>query len=171
MSTDKGSFGRTGSANFRLAPSRADFTRGWLTGHDTSPAIEWAHLMPYTTASTEDTPILLARQLLVSSVIKNMQRFRRNNRDAKDVHARHLNQPDLYLVTVDEARDPICKSRRSGTKLRSDGSSKTATSFQMPDIRTSEKTNHKVNEKKTGKRKARTSSHRRSPEIGNTKRS
>ena len=127
--------------------------------------------MPCTTASTEDTPILLARQLLVSSVIKkrNMQRFHRNNRDARDAHTRHLNQPDLYLVTVDETRDPICKSRRSGTKLRSDGSSKTATSFQMPDIRTSEKTNHKVNEKKTGKRKARTSSHRRSPEIGNTK--
>ena len=100
---------------------------------------------------------------------RNMQRFRRNNRDAKDAQARHLNQPDLYLLTVDEARDPICKSRRSGTKLRSDGSSKTATSFQMPDIRTSEKTNHKVNEKKTGKRKASTSSHRRSSEIGNTK--
>ena len=32
---------------------------------------------------------------------------------------------DLYLVTVEEARDPICKSRRSGTKagykLLSDG--------------------------------------------------
>ena len=104
---------------------------------------------------------------------RNMQRLRRNNRDANlGRRPPAPSQPArLVLVTVDEARDPICKSRRSGTKLRSDGSSKTATSFQMPDIRTSEKTNHKVNEKKTGKRKARTSSHRRSPEIGKTKRS
>ena len=114
--------------------------------------------MPYTKAFTEDTPILLARQLLASSVIKNAicKGFAGITETPifEDAHARHLNQPDLYLVTVDEAPDHICKLRRSGTKLRSDGSSKTATLFQMPDIRTSEKTNHKVNEKKKGKEKS-----------------
>ena len=70
-----------------------------------------------------------------------MRRLRRDNRDANlRRRPRALSQPArLVLVTVEEARDPICKSRRSGTKLRADGSSKTAASFQMPDIRTSEK--------------------------------
>ena len=66
-----------------------------------------------------------------------------------DAQARHLNQPDLYLAKVDGALDPNCKSRRSGTKRRSDGSSKSDASLQIPEMRTSEKTKHKVNEKKT----------------------
>ena len=47
----------------------------------------------------------------------------------EDAHPRHLNQPDLYLVKVEGTLDPSCKSRRSGTKLRSNGSSKAAASL------------------------------------------
>ena len=65
----------------------------------------------------------------------------------EDAHPRYLNQPDLYLVKVDGALDPNCKSRRSGTKLRGNGSSRAAASLQIPEVRTSKK--HKVNEKKT----------------------
>jgi len=72
----------------------------------------------------------------------------------EDAHARHLNQPDLYLVKVDEALDSNCKSRRSGTKLGSNGPSKAAASLQLPEIRTSEKQKHKVNETKNGKLKS-----------------
>ena len=41
------------------------------------------------------------------------------------------------LVKVEGALDPSCKSRRSGTKLRSNGSSKAAASLQIPEVRTS----------------------------------
>ena len=53
------------------------------------------------------------------------------------------------LVKVEGALDPSCKSRRSGTKLRSHGSSKAAASLQIPEVRTSEKQKHKVNEMKS----------------------
>ena len=66
-----------------------------------------------------------------------------------DAHAYHLNKPNLHLAKVDGTLDLNCKSRRSGTKLRSDGSSKSVASLQIPEMRTSEKRNHKVNEKKT----------------------
>ena len=124
-----------------------------MTWHISSPAIEWAHLMPYTTATTEDKPVLFATQMLVSSVIKSAMckgfAGMTGTPVFGDAHAYHLNKPDLYLAKVDGALDPNCKSRRSGTKLPSDGSSKSAASLQIPEMRTSEKTNHKVNEKKT----------------------
>ena len=70
-----------------------------------------------------------------------------------DAQARHLNQPDLYLAKVDGALDPNCKSRRSGTKRRSDGSSKSDASLQIPEMRTSEK-NKAQSERKENARKA-----------------
>ena len=64
-------------------------------------------LMLYTTASTKDTPISFVRQLLVSSVIKNAicKGFAGITETTifEDAQARHLNQPDLYLITLDEA--------------------------------------------------------------------
>ena len=48
-----------------------------------------------------------------------------------------------------DTRIANCKSRRSGTKLHSNESSKAAASLQIPDIRTSEKQKHKVNETET----------------------
>ena len=65
----------------------------------------------------------------------------------EDANARHLNQPDLYLAKVYGTLDSKCKSRGSGSNRRSDGSSKSAASIQIPEVRTTE--NHKVNEKKT----------------------
>ena len=90
-----------------------------------------------------ETPALFARQMFVSSVIKSAMckgfAGMTGTPISEDAHPRHLNQPDLYLVKVDGALDPNCKSRRSGTKLRSNGSSKAAASLQIPEIRTSEK--------------------------------
>ena len=63
------------------------------------------------------------------------------------------------LVKVEGALDPSCKSRRSGTKLRSNGSSKAAASLQIPEVRTSEKQKHKVNEMKSA------SSYRRATSV------
>ena len=100
-----------------------------------------------------DTPVLFARQTFVSSVIKRAMckgfAGRTGTPIFEDAHPRHLNQLDLYLVKVEGALDPSCKSRRSGTKLRSNGSSKAAASLQIPEVRTSEKQNHKVNEMKS----------------------
>ena len=99
-----------------------------------------------------DTPVLFARQTFVSSVIQSAMCKGFAEMTGKpifeDAHPRHLNQPDLYLVKVDGALDPNCKSRRSGTKLRSNGSSRAAASLQIPEVKTSEKQKHKVNEMK-----------------------
>ena len=110
--------------------------------------------MPYTTATTEDKPdVLFATQMLVSSVIKSAMckgfAGMTGTPVLGDAHAHHLNKPDLHLAKVDGALDPNCKSRRSGTKLPRDGSSKSAGHSKSRKCRTSEKTNHKVNEKKT----------------------
>ena len=42
----------------------------------------------------------------------------------EEAHFRHLNQPDLYIDTVDGAFVPSCKRRRPGTKRRNDWSRK-----------------------------------------------
>ena len=124
-----------------------------MAGHISSPAIEWAQLMPQTTASMGETLILFSRQMFVSSAIKSAmcKGFARKTGTPifEDAHLHHLNQPDLYLVKVDRALDPNCKSRRPESKLHSDGSSKAAASLQIPEIRTSEKQKHKVNKTKT----------------------
>jgi len=104
------------------------------------------------------TPVLFSRQKLVSSVVKSAMcngfAGMTGTPILEDAHPRHLNQPDLYLFEVDRALDPNCKSRRSGTKLRSNESSRAAASLQIPEITTSEKQKHKVNEMKNGKLKA-----------------
>ena len=64
------------------------------------------------------------------------------------------NYTDLYLVKVDGALDPNCKSRRSGTKLRSNGSSKAAASLQIPEIRTSKKQKTQGERNENGKLKS-----------------
>ena len=42
----------------------------------------------------------------------------------EEAHFRHLNQPDLYIDTVEGAFDPSCKRWRPGTKRRNDWSRK-----------------------------------------------
>jgi len=111
----------------------------------------------------EETPVLFSRQTFVSSVIKSAMcngfAGMTGTPILEDAHPRHLNQPDLYLFKVDGALDPNCKSRRSGTRLRSNGSSKAAASLQIPEIRTSEKQKHKVNETKNEKLKSALAAH------------
>jgi len=64
----------------------------------------------------------------------------------EDARPRHLKQPDLYLFKVDGALYPKCESRRSGTKLRSNRSSKAAASLQIPEIAAHTKDNIGVEE-------------------------
>ena len=127
--------------------------------------------MPCTTASTEDTPILLARQLLVSSVIENAicKGFTGITETPKTPTRAISTSPTCTWLrwtrpeipsANQEDQEPNCVAMDPPKPLLR---SKCQTSERL------KKTNHKVNEKKTGKRKARTSSHRRSPEIGNTK--
>ena len=75
-----------------------------------------------------DTPILFSTHIFVSSLInkaiyKGLAAFTGIS-FFEEAHFRHLNQPDLYIETVEGAFDPSCKRRRPGTKRRSDWSRK-----------------------------------------------
>ena len=75
-----------------------------------------------------DTPILFSTHIFVSSLInkaiyKGLAAFT-GIPFFEEAHFRHLNQPDLYIETVEGAFDPSCKRRRPGTKRRSDWSRK-----------------------------------------------
>ena len=75
-----------------------------------------------------DTPILFSTHIFVSSLInkaiyKGLAAFT-GIPFFGEAHFRHLNQPDLYIETVEGAFDPSCKRRRPGTKRRSDWSRK-----------------------------------------------
>ena len=75
-----------------------------------------------------DTPILFSTHIFVSSLInkaiyKGLAAFT-GIPFFQEAHFRHLNQPDLYIETVEGAFDPSCKRRRPGTKRRSDWSRK-----------------------------------------------
>ena len=111
-------------------------------GNDSIPAIVWHYLVRYSAASMGDTPILLSTQIFVSSVmnkamckglagIKGILIF-------EEAHFRHLNQPDLYIVTVERALDLGCKCRRPRTKRSNDWSCNSDVSCQILERRTSE---------------------------------
>ena len=75
-----------------------------------------------------DPPILFSTRSFVSSLInkvinKGLAGFT-GIPFLEEAHFRHLNQPDLYIDTMEGAFDPSCKRRRPGTKRRSDWSRK-----------------------------------------------
>ena len=75
-----------------------------------------------------DPPILFSTRSFVSSltnkvIYKGLARFT-GMPFFEEAHFRHLNQPDLYIDTMEGAFDPSCKRRRPGTKRRSDWSRK-----------------------------------------------
>ena len=75
-----------------------------------------------------DTPINFSTQMFVSSLInkaiyKGLARFT-GLPFFEEAHFHHLNQPDLYIDTVEGAFDPSCKRRRPETKRRNDWSRK-----------------------------------------------
>ena len=75
-----------------------------------------------------DTPINFSTQMFVSLLInkaiyKGLARFT-GLPFFEEAHFRHLNQPDLYIDTVDGAFDLSCKRKRPGTKRRNDWSRK-----------------------------------------------
>ena len=85
-----------------------------------------------------DTPILFSTQIFVSSVMNKAMCKGLDIPIFQEAHFRHLNQPDLYIVTVERALDLGCKCRRPETKRSSDWSCNSDASCQILERRTSE---------------------------------